>query len=103
VIRRYFEAHDHHDTDTALSAFAADARVFDDGREYLGTAAIRDWLAGASTKFSYTRTLLDARAEGTDRWVIRNRLEGDFPGGIVDLRYQFRLVDGLISDLAVEP
>jgi hypothetical protein len=43
---------------------------------------------------------------------VRNRLEGDFPGGVVDLRYRFTLVDlryrftlvdGLIADLAIVP
>jgi hypothetical protein len=32
-----------------------------------------------------------------------NRLEGNFPGGVVDLVYRFALVDGLIADLAIVP
>ncbi len=52
VIRRYLEAHDRSDVDAALSSFAAGARVFDDGHEYLGLDAIRDWLARASTEFT---------------------------------------------------
>lgn len=103
VLRRYLEAHDRHDTDAALSAFAPDAHVLDDGQDYRGLNAIRDWLARASTQFTYTRTLLDAHAEAPNHWLVRNRLEGDFPGGVVDLRYQFTLVDGLIADLAVIP
>ena len=39
VITRYQAAHDRHDTEVAVSAFAPAARVFDDGREYLGTDA----------------------------------------------------------------
>jgi ketosteroid isomerase-like protein len=103
TIRRYFAAHDRRDADAALSAFAPDARVFDDGHEYRGQEAIHGWLARASTQFTYTRTFLDATAEPPDAWLVRNRLEGDFPGGVVDLRYRFQLVDDLIIDLVIQP
>jgi hypothetical protein len=103
VIRRYLAAHDRRDSDVSLSTFAENGRVFDDGREYRGREAIHDWLARASTQFTYTRTFLDAVAAEPDVWLVRNRLEGDFPGGTVDLGYRFRLVDGLIVDLVIEP
>jgi hypothetical protein len=103
VIRRYLEAHDRRDADASLLAFARDAHVLDDGHDYYGLEAIRDWLARASTEFTYTRALLDASAEAPNRWLVRNRLEGDFPGGVVDLQYRFTLVDGLIADLAIVP
>jgi ketosteroid isomerase-like protein len=91
VIDRYFAAHDRHDVAGALTAFAPDAHVFDDGQDYRGVDAIRDWLTNTSTQFSYTRTLLDAKSERPNLWLVSNRLEGNFPGGIVDLRYVFRL------------
>ena len=103
VIRRYFAAHDRRDVHDALSCFASDGRVFDDGREYAGQEAINDWLARASTQFTYTRTFLDAIAEESNVWLVRNRLEGDFPGGVVDLRYRFDIVNDLIVDLVIEP
>jgi hypothetical protein len=96
-------AHDRRDDDSALSAFAPDGRVFDDGHEYRGQAAIHDWLARASTQFTYTRTFIEATAEASNRWLLRDRLEGDFPGGVVELGYHFRLVDGLIADLVIQP
>jgi hypothetical protein len=103
VIRRYLEAHDRLDTDAALSLFAPGARVFDDGREYLGLEAIRDWLARTSSEFTYTRTFLDACANEPNAWLIRNRLEGNFPGGVVDLGYRFRLAESMIAELVIEP
>jgi hypothetical protein len=103
VVRRYFDAHDRRDTDAALSAFAPDARVFDDGHEYRGLNAIEDWLARASTQFTYTRHFLDAEEEEPNVWLVHNRLEGNFPGGVVDLGYRFALVDGLIADLVIAP
>ncbi|MFF9361782.1 hypothetical protein [Streptomyces griseoluteus] len=32
-----------------------------------------------------------------------HHLEGDFPGGVVDPHYRFRLGGGLIEDLRTEP
>jgi hypothetical protein len=83
--------------------FAPEAHVLDDGHDYWGRDAIRDWLARASTQFTYTCTFLDARAQAPNLWVVRNRLEGNFPGGVGDLRYRFTLIDGLIGDLAIVP
>jgi len=102
VIRRYLEAQDRRDTENAVAAFVAGGRVFDEGREYVGIDAIREWLATVSTRFTYTRALLDVNDEGGNRWVVRNRLEGDFPGGVVDLRYEFTLAGALIAELVIE-
>ena len=103
VIDRYLRAHDRRDTDAALSTFAADATVVDDGRRHAGPDRIRDWLANASTEFSYTRTFTGADAVDADTWLVTNRLEGDFPGGVVDLGYQFRLAGDAIAELLIAP
>jgi hypothetical protein len=34
---------------------------------------------------------------------VTNHLEGDFPGGVVDLRYRFVLAGGLIAELEIAP
>src|SRR4029079_8714750 len=98
---RYQRAHDRRDTAEALSAFAADARVADDGREYRGTDEIRDWLDHAASEYTYTRSLVRAQAAGGGAWLVVNHLEGNFPGGVVDLRYQFVVIDDLIADLVI--
>src|SRR6478752_7040676 len=92
VIRSYFGAHDRRDADAAMATFTGDACVHDDGTDYAGADQIRGWLAGASVAFSYTRRFLDAKSDGAGRWDVTNRLEGNFPGGIVDLHYRFVLV-----------
>jgi ketosteroid isomerase-like protein len=103
VIGRYFSAHDRRDSDAALATFAPDAVVIDDGREYAVPDEIRDWLAHASTQFTYTRTFTGAEAVGLDTWLVTNRLEGNFPGGIVDLTYRFRMAGDLIAELVISP
>jgi hypothetical protein len=103
VVARYQDAHDRRDTDVALSAFTAGATVRDEGREYHGTDQIRTWLGTAGAGFTFTRTFVSAEATGGGVWVVVNRLEGDFPGGAVDLRYRYVLTDGLISELVIAP
>jgi hypothetical protein len=62
VVGRYQDAHDRHDTAVAISAFAPNARVADDGHEYRGTDEIRGWLEHAASEYSFTRSLLSTEA-----------------------------------------
>ena len=103
VIIRYQEAHDRQDTAAALSAFAADATVVDENREYRGSDEIRHWLRTAASEFSYTRTFVSAETPAAHTWLVLNHLEGDFPGGVVDLRYKFVLTADLIAELLIAP
>ena len=103
VVQRYQAAHDRRDTDVALGAFAPNARVVDEDQEYHGTDEIHRWLDTAASEFTYTRTLVGVESPAPDTWIVVNHLEGDFPGGVVDLRYRFVLSDGLISDLVIAP
>jgi hypothetical protein len=103
VISQYQEAHDRRDVETALAAFSPSATVNDDGHEYRGGHEIRDWLSRASTQFTYTRTLTGTNAIDENTWLVTNRLDGDFPGGVVDLQYRFVLTENLISELEIAP
>ena len=49
--------------------------------------------------------LLRPGAERVDatHWVAVNRLEGDFPGGVAELRYRFTLADDLVTELVIAP
>mgnify|MGYP003439797006 FL=1 len=80
----------------------AQATVFDDRWCPRGIDAIADWIAHTSTEFTYTSTRIGQRFLDEDRVVVQVRLEGDFPGGVVVLRYQFVVEDGLIHDLVIE-
>ena len=72
----------------------------DDGHEYHGRGDSA-WLS--VTQFSYTRTLTGASVVDANTWLVTNHLEGDFPGGVVDLRYRFVLDDDLVSELEIAP
>ncbi|CAN5715716.1 hypothetical protein BH10ACT1_BH10ACT1_05660 [soil metagenome] len=103
IIDRYQQAHDRGDTPGALATFAADATVVDDGRRSDGHDQIAAWLTDSAGEFTYTRTLLGAEATGPDAWLVTNHIEGDFPGGTVDLQYRFTLAQDLITELLIAP
>ncbi|MFI6597183.1 nuclear transport factor 2 family protein [Nonomuraea sp. NPDC050536] len=103
VITRYLTAHRAHDTATAVTTFTDDATVIDDGNTYQGSAAIERWLDRSATEFTYTIHLTGAQQTDATRYIATHHLEGNFPGGSIDLRYQFALRDGLIERLVIEP
>lgn len=101
TIRDYLAAHTARDTDTALRAFAPDALVVDDGHSFRGTEEIRGFLSEAGTQFDFTTELVGAERVDDTHWVAVQRLEGDFPGGVVELRYRFVLVGDLVAELVI--
>jgi hypothetical protein len=102
-ISAYQMAHDRRDIPTALAQFADDASVVDDGRTYDGIAGVESFLRTAASEYTFTRTLVSAVEIAPDHWIVTNHLEGDFPGGEVDLTYEFRLANGLITHLTIAP
>lgn len=103
IIAAFQRAHDDHDTEHAIATFCDDATVVDDGRNYTGVAEIRAWLDRAASEYTYTRTLTGVDDHGDGTFTVRNHLDGDFPGGQVDLRYRFELREGLIDTLHIAP
>jgi hypothetical protein len=86
-----------------LPAFAEDATVLDDGKTYTGHDEIREWRETAATEYTYTSELTHAEKLDDSHWVLTHHLEGDFPGGQVDLIHRFTLVDDVIISLEIAP
>ncbi|WP_299951094.1 nuclear transport factor 2 family protein [uncultured Modestobacter sp.] len=103
TIRGYLAAHEALDTETALRAFTPTAVVVDDGTTYRGTDEVRAFLAKAGAEYTYTSTLIGAQRTGDAHWVATEHLEGDFPGGVVDLHYRFVLDGDSIAELVIAP
>ncbi len=103
VVARYVETQaDPAQRATLADLFAVGARVVDEGIEYAGVEEIRGWLEKSASVYTYTTTPLGQRSGDGGRWVVLVRLEGNFPGSVVDLRYQFVVVDGdRIGDLVI--
>jgi hypothetical protein len=90
-----------------VRCFAEDAVVVDEGREWRGMAAIRRWRATVATAYQYTVQVTGAEAlgeaDGAERHDVHIRLEGNFPGGEVDLTDRFALRAGRIARLEIVP
>ncbi|MET3859785.1 hypothetical protein ABIE38_000682 [Dietzia sp. 2505] len=87
----------------ADTVFTADARVVDEDKEYLGSAAIREWLTTSASQYTYTLDYIGQTRTADDTWLVAGHLEGNFPGGKADLWYRFRLDGDKVCDLIIEP
>ena len=104
TVQGHLTAHTARDTDTALAAYTADAVVTDDGHTYRGPVEIGRWLSRSSTEDTSTTELTGAQRVDDRQWVVVSHPEGDFPGGVVDLRYRSTLdADDRIAVLAIAP
>ena len=83
--------------------FTETAVVSDQGETFHGLDEIRSWISGSIDLFATTLTFLGARE--VDGMVGASyRLEGDFPGGVAELEYQFHLdAEGQIVRLDFAP
>jgi hypothetical protein len=104
AVRTFVTAHQAHDRETELSCFAEDASVTDEGRTYTGLAQLRAWLGKAESEYTYTTEVTGASRTDEDHYDVVHHLEGDFPGGVVDLHFRFALdAAGRIASLVIEP
>ena len=107
VISGYLAASDRGDAEAIVRCFAEDAVVVDEGQEWRGTAAIRRWRDTVATAYDYTVQVTGAKAVGEVGGVeghdVYLHLEGNFPGGEVDLTDRFALRDGRIARLVIVP
>lgn len=102
VIAAYFSADKKGNTQAIAECFTRDATVLDEGNTYTGRDAIRQWMANASTQYSYTNEPFAIAQDGT-RTVVTSHLVGNFPGSPVDLRYCFILRGDKIAELEIVP
>lgn len=102
TVRTFMTALDAHDANQALATLSTDAVVTDEGHDYEGHDEIGAWVAVAAAEYTYTTEFTGATmtASGVD---IGQHLEGDFPGGVADLRYRFTLDGTVISRVVIAP
>jgi len=100
-IAQYFAASNKDDAADAVAAcFTADALVHDEAHDHRGRDAIRDWAAEARRKYRFHAEVTGAEP-AADGALVTAHLTGDFPGAPADLRYRFKLDDGLIARLEI--
>jgi hypothetical protein len=103
VISRYFQFDADRDIDAIVTLFADDATVVDEGETRHGIKEIRTWQTGTASKYTYTTELMGSDVLGPDRYRVRGRLTGNFPGTTADLNWDFTIADGYITRLVIAP
>ena len=107
IISEYLAASDRGDLDTVVACFTEKAIVFDEDKEWRGHAGIRQWRTQVATVYEYTVELRDiagrGEIDGVERHDVYTHLEGNFPGGTVDLTMRFGLRGGCIASLEIVP
>jgi ketosteroid isomerase-like protein len=101
VIARYYAAAAKGDLDTVLDCFTPEAHVLDESQHYQGIAEIRRWRESVASRYTYTTEITGATKAGEGEYVVATHLEGDFPGGVVDLEQRFTVSGDLISELLI--
>lgn len=99
VVASYFEAANQFDAVAAAACFTSDARVSDNGREFIGTDAIERLMA-ESNEVQPQVTVTRAMVEGGIANIV-GTVEGNFPESPVELDFEFHLQGGKISQLTV--
>jgi ketosteroid isomerase-like protein len=99
----YFEADARRDVDAVVSLFTDDAIVVDERQTWRGTEEIRAWREGPVAKYEYTTEIASVKPSGENGFRASGRLDGNFPGGTVELKWDFTLRGDLISRLEIAP
>jgi ketosteroid isomerase-like protein len=102
-VASYLAAQAAGDLAVMAAAYASDAVVVDDGKTYNGRDDVAAWLERSSIEYNYTITTLDTVAVDGRHVAVLRHLDGDFPGGTVNLWFRFTLKDHLIEKLVIEP
>ena len=99
AINRYFAALNGRDNDGLLALFTPDAVVVDEGQTWRGSSEIRKWVDDVAFRFQYTVSVLGVDTASDAEYVARVLLEGNFPGGSVELSVRFEVDGGKIGRL----
>ena len=107
IISDYIAASDSGNVDAIIACFTDDAVVLDENQQWRGRLMIREWRERVATAYEYTVEIRGAvprgNVDGLERHDVHTHLEGNFPGGTVDLTNRFGLRDGHIARLEIVP
>ena len=101
AVARYFDAANRFDAESAAACFTPDAVVHDEGKNHVGTEAIRGWVSHASEQYQPQVKVLSAEENG-EQLAVAARVSGQFPGSPVELAFKLTLRHGRIAELAIQ-
>src|SRR5260370_6394734 len=99
-IAAYLAAEEAKDADALSRCFTEDGTVRDEGRDYRGRDAIRQWKQVADEKYRYVLQMVNAQTRGNEV-TVRARLTGEVPGSPVELGHIFKLSNNKIASLEI--
>ncbi|OYX16515.1 MAG: hypothetical protein B7Z07_02600 [Sphingomonadales bacterium 32-67-7] len=99
-LKTYFDAGNGQNIEEITRCFAPDARVLDEGEWRQGHEDIARWAREAREKYNFTSTPLALEGPAHEP-IVTARVEGNFPGSPIELRYRFALMDGKIASLSI--
>src|SRR6266436_1118977 len=83
-IAAYLAAEETKDADALSRSFTEDGAVRDEGQDYLGRDAIRQWKQAADVKYRFVLEAVNAQTHG-DKVTVPALITGEFPGSPVEL------------------
>lgn len=96
----YVSAENSGDTNLFDQCFAENATVRDENETHKGLAAIKKWKAETKRKYQHTVDPLRI-VEKDGKFVVTNRLTGNFPGSPIELDFVFTLSGDKIVSLEI--
>ena len=100
-IQAYFNA-DKDNGKALADCFTEQGIVIDEKQTYNGRAAIERWREQAKSKYVYTSEPFDV-IEHDRQIIVSSRLQGNFPGSPINIRYRFVLQGNKIASLEIAP
>src|SRR5882672_12655973 len=99
-IAAYLAAEEAKDADALSRCFIEDGTVHDEGQDYRGRVAIRQWKQAGDEKYGYVLQTINAQTYG-DKVTVRARLTGQFLGSPIELDHIFKLSNDKIASLEI--
>ena len=96
----YFEATNAHHPDEVAALFSATGLVHDQGEDYRGPDAIRNWADDTLRKFALRLSPSDVLEEG-EVTMVRTQVAGAFLGSPIHRWYRFKTSQNAIEELVI--
>ena len=99
-IALYVSAENSGDVDLFDQCFTNEAVVRDENETHRGLAEIKKWKGETKKKYQHTVDPLSV-SEKDGRFIVTNRLTGNFPGSPIELEFVFTLAGDKIVSLEI--
>lgn len=100
LLKTYFAASNNEEVEKQVECFKENASVIDENETYLGATEIKKWIINSHTKYKFNSKIIDVKDSGQNITVTAT-VSGNFPGSLVNLKYDFIILDEKIQRLEI--